>query len=382
MVLALSGEGVRVTGGAGEPVGSARLELVSGVALLREEDAVLEAMLEGWAKQQAGGRGLSPRTVRQRQAVVRQFLGHAGEYPWNWTAAHLDDWSADLAGVAGKAKSTVRNYHDAIRSFESYLIAPQYRWAEECLARFGTHPARICFESNTTAHLVDYEGDPGRRPMTREELQRFFDYADGRVGRAVRSGRKGALSAYRDATVFKVMYAWGLRCTETSKLDVTDWYRNPEAPELGRFGKLEVRWGKASNGSPPRRRTVCTVMPWAVEAVEDYMVNVRPCYGFPDRPALWLTERGGRLRPRQIEERFAAYRDALRLPPELVPHCLRHSHVTHQIEDGADPVFVQRQVGHRYQSTTAIYSGVSGDFMNTMMRKALNKAFAAEEEHQ
>jgi integrase/recombinase XerC len=55
--------------------------------------------------------------------------------------------------------------------------------------------------------------------------------------------------------------------------------------------------------------------------------------------------------------------------------------VTHQIEDGTDPGFVQRQVGHRYQSTTAIYSGVSGDFMNTMMRKALSRAFEAEEDH-
>jgi integrase/recombinase XerC len=69
-----------VAGGSGEPVGSARLELVSGVALLREEDAVLEAMLEGWAKQQAGRRGLSPKTIGRRQAVVRQFLDHAGEY--------------------------------------------------------------------------------------------------------------------------------------------------------------------------------------------------------------------------------------------------------------------------------------------------------------
>src|SRR5260370_3570558 len=99
-------------------------------------------------------------------------------------------------------------------------------------------------------------------------------------------------------------------------------------------------------------------MPWAVEAVEDYMVNIRPRYGFADRPALWLTERGGRLRPRQIEERFAAWRDALKLPPELVPHCLRHSHVTHQIEDRADPVFVQRQGRPPYQSTTAIFPGV------------------------
>ena len=54
--------------------------------------------------------------------------------------------------------------------------------------------------------------------------------------------------------------------------------------------------------------------------------------------------------------------------------------MTHQIEDGVDPVFVQRQVGHRYQSRTAIYSGVSGDFMNTMMRRALDTAFTAGEE--
>jgi integrase/recombinase XerC len=364
-----------------EPAGSARLELVSGVALLHEEDVVVEAMLEGWAKQQLGGRGLAKKTVERRQAVVRRFLEFSNEYPWHWTAAHLDEWSADLVGVLGRSKSTIRNYHDAIRSFDSYLIAPQYRWVEECDARFGTHPTRICFESNTTAHLVDYEGSPERRPMTREELQRFLDYADDRVDRAIRLGRKGALSAYRDATVFKVIYGWGLRCTETSKLDVTDWYRSPDAPELGKFGKLEVRWGKASKGSPPKRRTVHSVMPWAVEAIEDYLVNIRPHYGFSDQPALWLTERGGRIRPRHIEERFAEYRDALKLPTELVPHCLRHSHVTHQIEDGVDAAFVQSQVGHRYQSTTAIYTGVSGDFMNTMMRKALDKAFATDEEH-
>jgi site-specific recombinase XerD len=351
------------------------LELVRGVALLHEEDAVVDAMLEGWAKQQLGGRRLGEKTIKRRQAVVRRFLAFTGEYPWRWTAAHLDEWSADLLGVLGRAKTTIRTYHDAIRSFEGYLLAPQYGWVEECERRFGTYPARICFESNTAAHLVDYEGGPDRRPMTREELQRFLDYADDRVEQAVRSGRKGALAAYRDATVFKVIYGWGLRCTEASKLDITDWYRSPEAPELGEFGKLEVRWGKASRGSPPKRRTVCSVMPWAVDAVEDYMTNIRPRYGFPDHAALWLTERGGRLRPRQIEERFAEYRDALGMPKELVPHCLRHSHVTHQIEDGVDAAFVQAQVGHRYQSTTAIYTGVNGDFLNTMMRKALDKAF-------
>jgi len=41
-------------------------------------------------------------------------------------------------------------------------------------------------------------------------MQRFLDYADDQVDRAARSRRKGALAAYRDATLFKVMYGWGL----------------------------------------------------------------------------------------------------------------------------------------------------------------------------
>ncbi|WP_037687614.1 tyrosine-type recombinase/integrase, partial [Streptomyces aureocirculatus] len=56
----------------------------------------------------------------------------------------------------------------------------------------------------------------------------------------------------------------------------------------------------------------------------------------------------------------------------------RHTYVTHLIEDGADPKFVQDQVGHRVASTTAIYTGVSTDFTNTMMRKALDRAFQAD----
>jgi integrase/recombinase XerC len=174
----------------------------------------------------------------------------------------------------------------------------------------------------------------------------------------------------------KVIYGWGLRCREAAGLDVTDFYRNPKAPELGGYGALHVRFGKRTKGSAPRRRTVLSVMPWAVEVVEDYVVNIHPRYGVEGSAALWPTERGGRLQPREIEDRFAQYRDALRLDKSLTPHCLRHSYVTHLIEDGADAKFVQQQVGHRFASTTAIYTGVSGDFMNTMMRNVLDHAFA------
>lgn len=45
-------------------------------------------------------------------------------------------------------------------------------------------------------------------------------------------------------------------------------------------------------------------------------------------------------------------------------------------EDGADPKLAQDQVGHQFASTTAVYTNVSGCFMNTMMRKVLDSNLA------
>src|SRR6266567_3004309 len=149
----------------------------------------------------------------------------------------------------------------------------------------------------------------------------------------------------------------------------------PAAPEFGRHGMLHVRYGKAKRGQPPRRRNVASVMGWAVEAVADYVENIRPRFGCDGHPALWVTERGGRIRPPEINARFEAYRDALGLPAALVVHSLRHAYVTHLTEDGVDRRFIQVQVGHESDSSTAVYTHVSDDFMNTALRKALAPAF-------
>jgi site-specific recombinase XerD len=237
----------------------------------------------------------------------------------------------------------------------------------------------VCHEWNAIADLNEYEGSPEAGPFARQELQAFLGYADEQVERAVMAKRKGALAAYRDATLFKVICAWGLRRTETSRLDVADWGRNPAAPEFGRYGMLHVRYGKAVRGQPPRRRSVPSVMGWAVEAVAGYVEDIRPRFGCDDHPALWVTERGGRVKPAEINARFTAYRDALGLPKTLTPHSLRHSWVTHLTEDGVDRRFIQEAVGHRCDTSTAIYTHVSGDFMNTALRKALAPAFGRQQ---
>jgi site-specific recombinase XerD len=379
MISALDGrEGGAV--GARDLTGCAQLELVTGVRQLHPEDAMFEAMLRGFRAQQVA-RGLRAETVDGRERLVRRFAEATNEYPWNWGPGHVEEWALSLVSERHLSASTVRGYQVDLRLFSEYLTDPRYGWGEACEEAFGAgvHPVPVCHEWNTVAHLNGYEGSPEARPFTREELQRFLDYADDQVERAARAKRKGALAAYRDATIFKVMYGWGLRRTETSKLDLTDWGRNPAAPEFGGYGALSVRYGKAKRGQPPRRRNVLSLMGWAVEAVADYVENVRPRFGFEDNPAMWVTERGGRVKPPEINARFVSYRDALGLPAALVPHSTRHSYASHLTEDGLQRRFIQVQLGHECDSTLAIYTHVSDDFMNAELRKALGPLFGDDE---
>jgi site-specific recombinase XerD len=63
-----------------------------------------------------------------------------------------------------------------------------------------------------------------------------------------------------------------------------------------------------------------------------------------------------------------------RLPPGIFQDQVQITLVTHLTEDGVDRRFIQEAVGHRCDTSTAIYTHVSGEFMNTALRKALAPA--------
>lgn len=352
----------------GSVTGSARLVLVGTATPEAVEAALLEELLAGWSRQQQARR-LGPSIIGNRERVVRRFVEFAQAWPWSWREEHLEGWVA----ANRWAHSTVRSYQSAIGCFLDYVRDPRYGWVEQCRQRVGAVPAQICHEWNTAAHVDDYEGRPQRRPLSRGELQRLFDVCDDAV--EVASSDKVWLAAFRDAAMFKVVYGWGLRRTETAMLDVVDFTPNPAAPSLGRLGICQVRYGKAKRGSPPRRRAVATVLPWTVQVLGQYLDQVRPRYGAGEHLAVWLTERGGRISPRHIDDRFALWRDRAGLPAELSVHCLRHSYVSHLVEDGVDPLFVQQQVGHSWASATAVYTTVGADAKNRMLADALARAF-------
>jgi integrase/recombinase XerC len=356
-----------------EQPGVAALTVVGGATPLRVESALFEEMLLGWRRQQVSRR-LGGSLIEGRERTVRRFQAYAEGWPWSWRPEQLEQWVAE----GGWAHSTVRGYQGAVGAFLGYVTDPRYGWVAECEQRVGARPSQICHEDNTAVHVADYEGRPERRPLSRAECQALFDAADDRAERLSVSGRKGWLTAFRDATLLKVTYGWGLRCREVTMLDLTDFTANPAAPQLGELGVCHVRFGKAMRGSPPRRRAVASVMPWAVEALGEYLAQVRPCFTDAAPQVLWPTERGGRISTRSVDDRFALYRSAAGLPAELSVHCLRHSFVSHLIEDGVDPLFVQQQAGHSWASTTAVYTTVGADAKNQMLRSALSRAFEAD----
>jgi site-specific recombinase XerD len=351
--------------------GAAALHLVDGVSLLRPEEQVFGVMLDGWRNQQLA-RNLAFSTIGGREKAVRAFARHCDAYPWRWTATQVDEWLGDLRAVRNLKRSTLRNYQEAVHAFCAYLVDPAYQWSAECEQRFGTHPIQVVHEWNTAVHVADAEADASKRAFTRKELIALFDHADEQVTRIRAAGRKGWLPAFRDATLLKTAYAFGLRRNEIRMLDVIDFGRNPGGPEFGEYGVVYVRHGKAKKGSPPKRRSVLAIWDWSAEILAEWIEDIRPLFAAAGSPACWPSERGARIGLSSINTRLATYRDELGLDPALDFHSLRRSHITHQVEDGYDARFVQEQAGHDHASTTSIYTCVSSDYRTRTLRRVLD----------
>jgi site-specific recombinase XerD len=338
--------------------GSAHLVLSDKVAFLDPAASTFEAMMDGWGRQQRV-RFLKTETIGRRQELVRRMFRFSNLYPWQWTAAEVEAF-IDCLRTSPRpiVVSTARGYLADLQNFLGYLTDGRYGWPAVCAERFGAMPQQVLGEWNTVAHTSDYEGQPARRPLTYDEVQALFDAADGRVAAIRATGRKGAVTAQRDAALLKTVYAFGLRRREAWGLDLADLRHNPKVVSFGSCGALAVRWGKASRGGPPKRRTVLLVpeMDWLVPVLHQWVTQVRPRLSPGSHPALWMSERADRMSWRSIDRAFAVARDAASLDPALDLHSLRHSYVTHLIEFDYPERFVQEQVGHAYAATTALYT--------------------------
>ena len=200
-------------------------------------------------------------------------MEQTNEYPWTWTPVMVEEFFGDLRSVKRRKQSTMRRYQNALRLFCSYVSHPDYGWDRVCEQRFGTHPAQVFFEWNTATHVQDNEQSPTKRAFTKRELQDFFDHADDQVALIAASGRKGWLPAYRDATMFKVAYSYGLRFNELRHLQTVDFSRNPHAREFGSYGVVQVRYGKAKKGSSAQAPRCADGVRVDAEVIADWLAH-------------------------------------------------------------------------------------------------------------
>ncbi|WP_018186393.1 tyrosine-type recombinase/integrase [Microbacterium sp. 77mftsu3.1] len=340
-----------------------------GITLLHPEEQMFDEMLLGWRRQQLA-RNLSINTIDGREKAVRRFMKSTNTYPWLWTLEQVDEFFGDRREIHGNQRTTVRSYQDALKLFTDYICSPAYAWAERCTDLFGTHPVRVIHQWNMARHIQEAEHGGRRRPFRHAELQLFFDRADDEADIIARRGRKGWAAAFRDSTLFKLAYCFGLRRNEIRHLETFDFSRNPHAPEFGKYGHLNVRFGKAMRGSDYKQRNVLAVFPWGSDILAEWIERGLPLFG--PQTALFPTERNTLVSESALNDRFRTYRDDLGLGTELKFHSFRHSYITHLIEAGFDPLFVQQQVGHEYASTTALYTGVSSNYRIKTLRDALD----------
>ncbi|QDE34837.1 site-specific integrase [Microbacterium foliorum] len=353
----------------------------ASISLFRADERVFEGMVEGWRTQMLA-RGLTVETIKGKVSTIRRFQQHAGAFPWQWGPADVEQYFAEARGRAEKPLSvrTLRQYSGSIGMFCSFVTNPAYGWAEYCESTFGDVPSQIIFEWNSPRHTADDDVATSNRALTHDELQILFDYIDDLVDRERAAGSKRWRSLLRDSMAFKLCYAYGLRRRELAMLELADFGPNPYISDYGVFGALTVRWGKGTEGSGPRRRTVLTVpkFEWAVPLMKTWLAPGRR-NEFPTSegsPALWPSERQARVGLSTFGNSFSRLREEAGLPQNLGLHCLRHSYITHLLEAGYDPAFVQVQVGHKNASTTGLYTHVSSSFRQKEVQRMLTKRAA------
>lgn len=144
----------------------------------------------------------------------------------------------------------------------------------------------------------------------------------------------------RDQAVLTLLWGCGLRISEALSIE------RREAP-LPQSIKVRGKGGKTR---------LVPVLSLVRDHVDGYL-RVLP-FALEPGDALFRADRGGPLRPRQVQALVHRLRGRLGLSERATPHALRHAFATHLLAAGADLRSIQELLGHASLSTTQRYTAV------------------------
>jgi integrase/recombinase XerD len=173
-------------------------------------------------------------------------------------------------------------------------------------------------------------------------------------------GETSGAEAARDAAMFELMYAAGLRVSELVGLNINDID----------FETMTVRcMGKGS------KERIVPLYEEAISLVGAYISNDRSETLRDDRnTALFLNRRGDRLTRQAFWLRLKKYALLAGIDSNVTPHTLRHSFATHLLHGGATLRHVQELLGHASIATTQIYTHLTDTYVQAEYDKAHPRA--------
>lgn len=158
----------------------------------------------------------------------------------------------------------------------------------------------------------------------------------------------------RDYLLVMWMYHTGVRVGECSGLVVTHVADGNGVPRERLHLPAMICKG-------PRGRVI--PLNSAAQLIIEKVLAFNRSRGFSTAPAapLFQNRCHGPLSVRSIQKLIKGYREAADLDVPATPHTLRHTHASALVSAGASLPAVQKLLGHRHLSSTAVYSHVSPD---------------------
>lgn len=145
----------------------------------------------------------------------------------------------------------------------------------------------------------------------------------------------------RDTAMFELFYSSGLRLAELVSLN---WP-----------GGLDLETGEVTVTGKRNKTRMVPVGERALAALGEW-IAVRSAMVKPDENALFISHRGTRLTPRQVQTRLAQWAQKSGLGMHVHPHMLRHSFASHVLQSSGDLRAVQDMLGHASIAATQVYT--------------------------
>ena len=267
-------------------------------------------------------RGLSKNTISAYRRDIERFISE-GDVPdlTKVTSSELENFISHSRS-RGLAESSVARSVVAVRNAVEFT----------------------CKEAKTLNNIKDV-----KPPKIKMRLPKALTISEinSLLNTAKSSGNPDAL---RESAILELLYGTGARISEVVSLNVSDVLKF----DGGEVSSLRLT-GKGG------KTRVVPVGRFAREALDQYLVRVRPGLISKDREALFLNDRGGRLSRQSMWTIVSQTAKRANISVDVSPHSLRHSYATHLLDGGADVRVVQELLGHSSVTTTQIYTLVTID---------------------